>query len=157
MRLTATIGCWVLMSSFSCASTTKVPPTSSRPGPPIEGQCGVIRRSNETEACFAVRCAEDFIRRNGYTSEPATGPLQTESFNSPTLERRTGTLVKAAAGYAPYPPGHLVPFRYTSGTTKTGRAVTMSATFDRMRVEHQDFILSAAREVPHCDATGGSG
>ena len=32
----------------------------------------------------------------------------------------------AAVGYRPYPPGHLVVFRYSGSTGKTARAVTMS-------------------------------
>jgi hypothetical protein len=128
--------------------------TASRP--PREPACPLARATKESPECFAVRCAEDFVRRNGYTGDAATGPIVPESVHPVTLEERQGMLDGAAVGYRPYPPGHLVVFRYSGSTGKTARAVTMSGDFDGLRVEHQDFRLSAALSIPDC-ARGGPG
>ena len=156
MQFTNAIWALMAMTWVGCEAQTSVPTSSVRSGA-RERQCAVLRLSSETDACFAVRCAEDFIRRNGYTSQPVTGPLQTESFVSPSPEQRRGSLEGAAAGYVTYSSGHLVAFRHASSTRAVGRAVTMSATFGDLKVEHQDFILSEQVKVPHCDQDGGPG
>jgi hypothetical protein len=66
-------------------------------------------------------------------------------------------LESSAVGYRAYPPGHLVVFKYSSSASKTARAVTMSATFDDLRVAHQDFLLSAAPPIPNCARAGAGG
>jgi hypothetical protein len=56
-----------------------------------------------------------------------------------TLESNTyGVCALGAVG-----PGLTVVFRYHGDTVRrTGRAVTMTAGFDSLRVQHQDFILA---------------
>jgi hypothetical protein len=48
-----------------------------------------------------------------------------------------------------------VAFKYTSSPSDRGRAVTMSADFDDIRVEHQELILSAKARLPGCENAGG--
>ncbi len=139
-----------------CGNTQPPGETKAAATFPPERRCRLARGPNESPECFAVRCAEDFVRRNGYTVEAATGPIVGESVDSPTLEQRRGTLERAAVGYRPSPPGHLVVFKYSSSQGKTARAVTMSASFDNLRVQHQDFLLAGAGSVPKCAAANAS-
>ena len=154
MRVVAVL--MTLVLAESCSDTQRPEEAQSAAGPPGERGCRVSRAANESSECFAVRCAEDFVRRNGYTLDAATGPVARESIHSPTLEQRRGMLERSAVGYRPYPPGHLVVFKYSSSTGKAGRAVTMSGEFGDLRVEHQDFFLAAAPSIPTC-ASGGPG
>ena len=151
MRVSATL---IGLAIAGCSATQRTGGAQPAPEPEGERVCHVARTGTESSECFAVRCAEDFVRRNGYTTDAATGPLAKESVHSPTLEERRGVLERSAFGYRPYPPGHLVVFKYSRSTRKTARAVTMSGAFDALRVEHQDFFLSAAGPMPDC-ALGG--
>lgn len=139
-----------------CGAKQRTAETKSSASSSGERACRVERAKDESSECFAVRCAEDFVLRNGYTTDEATGPVVRESVHSPTLEQRRGMLERSAIGYRVYPPGHLVVFRYSSSSGKTARAVTMGAQFDDLRVEHQDFLLSASRPIPQC-VRGGPG
>jgi hypothetical protein len=139
-----------------CSATQRTGGAQPAPAHEAERACHVARAGTESSECFAVRCAEDFLRRNGYTMDAAAGPLARESVRSPTLEERRGMLERSAFGYRPFPPGHLVVFKYSNSTGRTARAVTMSGAFDALRVEHQDFFLSAAGPMPNC-ASGGPG
>jgi hypothetical protein len=148
MRFTVSLVCLALVEG--CSATQRPGDTQTAAAPHGERACRVTRAKSESPECFAVRCAEDFVRRNGYTLDPTTGPVVKESVYSPTLEERRGMLARSAIGYRPYPPGHLVVFKYSSSTGKTARAVTMSGEFDDLRVEHQEFLLSAAGASPTC-------
>ena len=142
----------VLALAESCSATQRPKETQATAAPSGDRACRVGRANNESSECYAVRCAEDFVRRNGYTLDATTGPVARESVYSPTPEERRGILERSAVGYRPYPPGHLVVFKYSSPTAKTGRAVTMSGEFGDVRVEHQD--LSAAPSIPTCPPGG---
>jgi hypothetical protein len=148
MRSIVVVGCLALFGS--CRPAARSQETQSAGRLSSERACGVARASWESVGCFAVRCAEEFVRRNGYTLEPATGPISTESVYSPTLEERRGTLLGSAAGYRQHSSGHRVFFKFSSATESHARAVTMNADFDNLRVEHQDFFLSAGGPVPTC-------
>ena len=153
MRFVVLVG---LVLVAGCGATQRAGETKPAPTVPTERACRVERGKNEPSECFAVRCAEDFVRRNGYTADEATGPVVRESVHSLTLEQRRGMLERSAVGYRAYPPGHLVVFKYSTSAGKTARAVTMGADFDDLRVEHQDFLLSASRPIPPC-AQGSPG
>ena len=140
----------ILAFADACSATQRPKQTQTAASPPDDRACRVGRGTNESAECFAVRCAEDFVRRNGYTLDAATGPVVRESVYSPTVDERKGMLERVAVGYRSYPPGHLVVFRYSSSTGKTGRAVTMSGEFGDLRVAHQEFFLSAAPSIPAC-------
>ena len=112
--------------------------------------CRLDRAKDESSECFAVRCAEDFVRRNGYTLDPATGPIVDEAIESPTVQERKGMLEKSAVGYKAYPPGHIVVFKLSSSSSELGRGVSMSREFGDLRVGHQGFFLSAAEPRPTC-------
>ena len=83
------------------------------------------------------------------------GPRETQTSGSSPGERacRVGRAKNEASEYLP---GHLVVFKYSSSSSKTGRAVTMSGEFGDLRVGHQDFFLSAAPSIPTC-TSGGPG
>ena len=137
-----------------CSAAQQHERTQTAANPSGNRACRVGRGQNESSECFAVRCAEDFIRRTGNTLDAPNDPVVRESVYSPTLEGPA--LERSAAGYRPYPPGHLVVFKYLSSAGKTGRAVTMSGEFDDLRLAHQEFVLSAALPIPNC-APGGPG
>ena len=106
---------------------------------------------------IAVRCAEDFVRRNGYTEAPVdlSSPLAFEAIESiewtdsipRLLAERHASLEGKAAGICAGDrgaPGYTVAFRrHTPTSAATGRAVTMSPQFTKLRMEHVDFILAA--------------
>src|SRR4051794_16902397 len=99
MRVLATI---IGLALTGCSATQR--PGGAQPAPAPDGDraCRVARAESESSECFAVRCAEDFVRRNGYTTDAATGPLARESVHSPTLDERRGMLERSAFGYRPY-------------------------------------------------------
>src|SRR4051812_34535096 len=101
IRASATIIGLALAACSPAQRTGAVQPAAAPEG---ERACRVARADTESSECFAVRCAEDFVRRNGYTTEAATGPLARESVHSPTLEQRRGMLERSAFGYRPDPP-----------------------------------------------------
>jgi hypothetical protein len=109
-----------------------------------------ILRMLRRQMCRGLRPEEWLHYGRGHWS------VARESVHSPTLEKRRGMLESSAFGYRPHPPGHLVVFKYSNSTGKTARAVTMSGAFDALRVEHQDFFLSAAGPIPNC-TSGGPG
>jgi hypothetical protein len=116
---------------------------------------------------LAVRCAEAFITRNGYTDNPAVTDTTQLAFESIEVAAtladlragRRGMLEPQAYGicrdvgryafivvfrYAPRAFGRTVPLDRTT----TGRAVTMDSALTGLRVQHQDFNLAAV-EVPY--------
>jgi hypothetical protein len=98
-----------------------------------------------------VRCAEDFIRRNGYTVEPASGPLRRDPFGLP-LEQRHGLLYAAAIVHKWVPAGHFVGFRFRDSSDNVGRAVTMTDRFEDVKLDHLNFVWSPEYRLPHCGA-----
>jgi hypothetical protein len=122
--------------------------------------CDVPAPAAESPTSRAIRCAEAFIARNGYTDvDEAVDPgrIASESIEyASSLEQllawRRGTLRARAFGTCVSDKAErafTVVFEYAEGGSANGRAVTMSSTFDNLRVQHSDFILSAVTERRH--------
>lgn len=107
----------------------------------------------------AVRLAEHFIARNGYTDlPPDKSNLAHESIELDTideeLELRRDTLERKAYGISHGrkngAPGWTVVFRQRHSSYfqlhKTGRAVTMNLDGSGMQVEHVDFFLKRVQK-----------
>lgn len=111
----------------------------------------------------AVRIAEEFIKRNGYTDSPADRDnLSHETVEfykdiDELLELRHNTLQPKAYGFLrtgkSNKKGWTVVFRFNRAAYKNmsdenynslGRAVTMNEKFENLRVEHKDIFLKAA-------------
>ena len=105
-----------------------------------------------TAARYAIACAEKFVRRNGYTSLPASADssMISREAEEPAgsvaelLDRRRDTLEPQAFGICVgnAGEGYVVPFRYRAGSKTRARAVVMSVAFDQLRVYPQDFNLA---------------
>ena len=110
----------------------------------------------ETPEEKAVRLAEEFVARNGYTDLPADREnLSYESIEwadnvEEMLKWRRDSLERRAYGIRRGGkmggPGWTVVFKPKGldgdGSRKTGRAVTMDGNFKNLRVEHKDFFLA---------------
>lgn len=114
--------------------------------------CGLPREAGMDDAAHAVRCAEDFVRRNGYTTEPgdttrlAGESIEFASSRKELLHDRSGSLKARAFGVCVGIPGDAmyftVVFRHLDPRYTNARAVTMSRSFGEMRVQHRDFDAS---------------
>jgi hypothetical protein len=114
--------------------------------------CLVPRPAGETASTHAVKCAEEFIRRNGYTGLAPTVDSLTMAHEGivfePTiaqeLQGRRNSLEDHATGLCPGSPrdssGFTIVFR-SPKVSGSARAVTMDRQFGGLRVEHQAFIL----------------
>ena len=118
------------------------------------GSCQVARQETEHADCYAVRCAEDFIRRNGYTIEPASGPQRPDAFNASMQERRC-MLYGSAIVHQWVSGGHLVGFRYRDSSDNVGRAVTMTGNFSDLKLDHVHFVWAPASRLPLCERDAG--
>ena len=124
--------------------------------------CPSVLQGDGTPEQIAVRCAEDFVRRNGYTEMTAdtSSPRAFEAIERTDsiprlLAERHASLEAKAVGICTDnrgAPGYTVAFRrHTATSAATGRAVTMSSRFTNLRMEHVDFILAAiARRQASC-------
>ncbi|HEY0780614.1 MAG TPA: hypothetical protein VGD56_21840 [Gemmatirosa sp.] len=127
------------------------------------GQCRVPGLASLPRDTAAVRCAEWFVARNGYTDAPPadTTELAGELFDSyrsggwaRTLAGRRGTMAPRAVVLcrdAPAKPvAYDVVFTYPGApdTAKYGRGIAMDANFGQMRVRHVPFLLRKARTRP---------
>jgi hypothetical protein len=123
------------------------------------------QEKTETPEEKAIRLAEEFIRRNGYTDAPADkNNLSPETVEysgdvDELLEQRRDTLEPKAYGVSTGGRGNekgwTVVFRYSgrfrdkfktkdklaSNPEEGGRAVTMNENFQNLLVEHKDFRL----------------
>ena len=102
----------------------------------------------------AVALAERFVAQNGYTLAKPQPPISYESLewgrsDEQILSLRRATLQPKAYGYSCGERGCVVIFRYAGkGAPKdVGRAVTMDAVGQSLRVEHRDIFLRAADVV----------
>ena len=125
----------------------------------IQSDCsasgGAQGKRDETPEEKAVRLAEEFIARNGYTDAPHDRhSLSYESIEwtdnlEELLKLRHDSLERKAYGifYSGRSGGKgwTVVFRhkerYGNHYDKTGRAVTMDGNFENLRVEHKSFFL----------------
>jgi hypothetical protein len=104
----------------------------------------------------AVKVAEEFVAKNGYTNVPASdvkAVLDNERIERTTdrrdqIQQRFNTLLPKAIGAKKgrkgSPDGWSVAFDYTSGkgSSETCRVVTMNSAGSDIRVEHVDGIRS---------------
>ncbi len=116
----------------------------------------------ESEA-KAVKLAEEFIKINGYTSEPADkenlSHETVEFYDSITelLMQRRDSIEPNAYGVLPHGKGNIkgwtVIFRYNKMNVSEqdynshGRAVTMDENFENLIVEHKDFVLENVKKL----------
>lgn len=146
----------------SLTVTMQAPPATPSPTPPA--LCPPVAGSKKKlEAADAVRLAECFIIKNGYTDLPPTedkSELTPEAVWAGTddygMRMRRDSLERTAFGYLKgfrYPDDWLVVFRikykaeyagfpgYEESLKTRGRVVSMDAYGRKLRVEHQDFNL----------------
>lgn len=122
-------------------------------------QCRIPGLAGLPRDTAAVRCAEWFIARNGYTAAPVAdtvklvGELFESGSRAEVLAARRGRLAPRAvvlcrdhAGPTPFN----VVFTYPGApdTVEYGRGVAMDANFGQMRVRHVPFLLRRARTPP---------
>lgn len=112
---------------------------------PDDYQCTLTRSKNERKVAFARRCAEDFIKRSGYTTVPVqdTGLAAFERIQfggvRDVLDQRHGTLQPDAESVGCSSTGCSATFRYADTSLACVlRVVTMTADFGGMLVQHQD-------------------
>jgi hypothetical protein len=116
----------------------------------------------------ALRCAESFIARNGYTNLPPvtdstqwTAEFMDEPPWSRVLADRHGTLETrawAVCGPAADSGGYSAVFRYVRsarlsrwfGKETPARLVKMDSAFHGIHLVHQDLIIDGMRESPRC-------
>lgn len=140
------------------------PPAPVRPLPatPPPSCSRAVPSEKRLEAAAAVRVAECFVIRNGYTDLPpaADNSELTPEYIGPGtdeegMELRRDSLERTAFGYAKVSDGWLVVFRskykaeyagavpdYEEWLKTHGRAVSMDAYGGRLRVVHEDVDLS---------------
>lgn len=137
--------------------SVKVPAANEKPALPLViPTAELLEPSEELPETKAVRLAEEFIARNGYTDLPAEKDkltyetIEWEGNVEGILKSRHDTLERKAYGVRHggkgTKDGWTVVFRYKKrfgdSLDNTGRAVTMDEDFQHLRVEHQDFFLT---------------
>jgi hypothetical protein len=121
------------------------------------------RTEAETDEEKAVRLAEEFIKRNGYTGAPADKEqltlesIEWESDTDRMLAARKNTLEATAYGVSPggkgTGKGWTVVFRHQFSQVdkkqnlKTGRAVTMDENFENLKMQHVEFFLNKVQRI----------
>jgi hypothetical protein len=155
MRLLIITGCALLGMSCHSRHSPHRERSDTSSGPiDLAGRCQVVRLASEHADCYAVRCAEDFIRRNGYTIEPASGPQRQDAFNL-SIQERLGMLYGSAIVHQWIPGGHFVGFRYRDSSDNVGQAVTMTSEFNDLKLEHVHFIWAPDSRLPLCEQDAG--
>lgn len=124
--------------------------------------CAVAGLERMTSDSAAVRCAEWFVVRNGYTVAPPadTSALASESMEwtadrQRLLASRRGTLAADAVvlcrGFSRSERAYTIGFSGRGDRVlRVGRAVTMDAEFRRLQMQHVDFSLDGALRDPTC-------
>ena len=128
--------------------------------PEVENSSPIKKADVETPEAKAVRIAEEFVKKNGYTNFPA----DKENLSHETVEfydnieellnERHNTLEPNAYGLIKHGRGNekgwTVVFRYNKAGIKglsekeynsLGRAVTMNENFENLLVEHKDIFI----------------
>jgi hypothetical protein len=141
-------GCASVAHKESNASTPPVVDAIQSPTPNLPDP--------EPDWHIAVRLAEEFVKRNGYTDAPGDEDtmiresIEWEPDVKKILAQRRNTLEARAYGYAGFGKmgtvGWTVAFRPVgeakSTKEKMGRAVTMDEKFENLRLEHKSFPLA---------------
>lgn len=146
-----------LARNYRSPVTVETPVVEQLPAPPVAPRDAVEAQTADGESpdAKAVRLAEEFIARNGYTDlPPDRDNLSYETIEwgdgvEEILRLRHDTLERKAYGLRRMGrmggPGWVIVFRHRGGddsSVKTGRAVTMDKNFQNLRVEHKDFFLA---------------
>jgi hypothetical protein len=116
----------------------------------MTGRCQVMRTSGESADCYAVRCAEDFLRRNGYTTEPAHGPLRPDPQEEGSVNDRRNLFYGSAIVHRRIGHNHYVGFRYRDSSDNVGRAVTMDENFTNLTLDHVSSVWPPDERLPLC-------
>ena len=117
--------------------------------------CLAPRVPTDPAKVYAIRCAEEFIGRNGYTARPPTvdsASMAHESIvfaASPAeeLHGRSNSLEEHAVGICAGAPGDSTGFTvvFRAKGQLGARAVTMNAHFQALRVQHKAFRLEVIK------------
>lgn len=118
-------------------------------------------KTDRDPAVSAVRCAERFIARQGYTDSPPTVDSTTIVYEFPeaartwrgVLEMRRDTLKVPALGVCDFGgDSYDVIFGFTGSNENTGRSVRVSKDLANVQMVHQDFMLRALTNPVQCRA-----
>lgn len=119
---------------------------------------------SENDEAKAIRLAEEFVKRNGYTELSAEKDKLSYEIEEPStdieeiLKSRRNTLEPKAFGVSSHSKsgeGWTVIFKYNEEYLKTvtemdlsnrGRAVTMDKNFAEIEMQHKDFFLEYAEK-----------
>lgn len=119
------------------------PPPTDKPEVTVEGRACTPSSTAYAQA-VAVACAEEFVRRNGYTADAAMAAqavpeaIEWVAFPDPALTERRDTL-EARAMTVCKPAGRwLVAFRYRKPGAAASRVVTMGPDFTNLTMDSQD-------------------
>jgi hypothetical protein len=123
-----------LVSALVFLSLVATPASGQVASPP--NQCSLRRAETETSAGFARRCAEDFVKRNGYVAD---------SLKQASLQPAAESVkCDSQACYATF---HYADPRLACSL----RLVTMTPAFSNVHVEHQDVTYKpGSREAKKC-------
>lgn len=125
-------------------------------------QCGLERATNAAPEEHAVRCAEWFVQRQGYTAAEGfrdTAGVLPEGIEwagsaADRLSNRRGTLQPKAFAMCAFD-GHLYSVAFWSADSSHARGVTLDENFGSLRMQHPDFNAaivgkegSACRALP---------
>lgn len=140
--------CILLVSGIAAPALTQSPDPTPDPR-----KCRLSRAADEAIESVAKRCAEDFVRRNGYTDAAAdVDSIVRESFESwssvaDVLRRRHKSLNADAYSTGCSDDGCGVTFGHGGPRTPCAfRIVTMTREFTLMRMEHQ--LVMPAPDTP---------
>lgn len=148
---------WPFLAALALLSAA--PDLRAQETAPDPRACRVAREAGDDDVAYAVRCAEEFVRRNGYTTAPADPDTTLHAAES--IERRqsageraadrAGMLEARAMGMCEGEGDRrfTVVFAFRGGSGPHARAVTMSAAFDALRVQHRSFIRASVTERRH--------
>jgi hypothetical protein len=110
-----------------------------------------LSRAGASPEVFAVRCAEWFVARQGYTLDNSldTSVVVSEGIEWAAGKRewlryRRNSLEPRAVGICVSRARYDVVFR-ARGDSTSARGVTLDSSFGSLRVQHQDFKLAALR------------
>ncbi|HYJ79028.1 MAG TPA: hypothetical protein VEW03_05480 [Longimicrobiaceae bacterium] len=129
-------------------------------------ECGVARDSAASDARHAIACAEEFVRRNGYTEAPPTTDSTLVAFESiefadslrevlalrhnALMERAVGVCIGKADGDGLTDHAYTVIFYLRATSGGHARRVTMSAQFDELWVQRGVFLFTPVERRLGC-------
>ena len=150
----------VLAFTVACRSADRTAGAAAVGGSaPRPDECTIAPSLSRDSA--AVRCAEEFVARNGYgtrnaldTARIAHEFIEVGSTMAEVLASRRNSLDPTAVVLCRERrggPGFTVAFVPPSDSTlRVGRAVTMDPMLHEVRMEHQDYLPATAASMPGC-------